>query len=103
MRDMDEEKTEDLAGEVEERARIDEVTHNDDTRVLEAIAALADKLDGIRDMVSAFVEVGGVVSENLDEASDDDVLTIEQAIAYDDVVEEIDEEVIRDLSKVEFD
>ena len=101
MADVEEttdEVREDVESEVEEeRARIDEVVHNDDTRVLDAIANLAEKLDGLRDMVSAFVDLGGVVNESAEIEEADDTPLFD-----DDVLEEIDEDVIRDLDKVEF-
>ena len=84
----------------EERAREDEVTHYDDSKVLDAIADLSEKLDGIRDMVSAFVESGGVVSEQLN-SLDDEPETLEEIFA-DEVKDEIDEAVIDDIANVKF-
>ena len=100
-----EEKPEDIEGvgeevesEVEEeRARVDEVTHEDDTRVLDAIEDLARKLDGLRDMMSVFVDAGAVVTEvteDIDEPND---------VVFDaDGDGDIDMSVIEDISNVKF-
>lgn len=83
----------------EERAREDEVTYYDDSKVLDAIGGLSEKLDGLRDMVSAFVDAGGVISEGAPESTDEDV----DVVLYDeDIPDEIDEDVIRDIANVEF-